>query len=435
MNLTIPGSARPALRTALVTVFATAMVATFLWLWSQMGGRLPWMSDGYVIEIGVERIDNLVPDGDVRLAGVTVGTVASIDPGESGTSRVTLRLEDRHGPLHDGATAQLRPKTLIGETYVQLVDGDGAAIEHGGVLPPDRTLPAVSLDDVLATLDEPTRAALSGGLRSLGEVTDGSSQEVEQLLIGLADLGRDGADALDILAAQSEDLQRLTRDTVSLLAALDHGEGRIAELVTQAHTVAEAAAAQEGAITRTVEQLPDVLTAASDGTQRLEELTTALQPVVADLDAAAPGLNRALVALQPTLRDVHALLPEFDGVLDAAPPTLERVPRLAIDVSGMTPVLRELMADINPMLGYLQPYGPDLSAFFAGLGNVVQWDEQGAYGRVSGLVNELSFRGYPIPVDVFDRSNAYPDPGSVGTGAPFRGSYPRVEKDPVDDDA
>jgi phospholipid/cholesterol/gamma-HCH transport system substrate-binding protein len=249
---------------------------------------------------------------------------------------------------------------------------------------------------------------------------------------GLGTIGRDGHSVLDALAAQSEDLKAMSANTTEILQALDTQQGQIATMVGNAQRLTEATSGGRADIEATMRELPGMLDSAQVASTSLVELSDALGPVAADLHAAAPFLAGALRELPAVSQDLRGLLPPLTGTLDGAPATLDRVPTFGQDARALIPQAQLALADLNPMLGYLQPYGPDLAAFFTnwagGLANSV--DVHGRYARPMFLFSEHSLRSSPVPTDaVVDRSNAYPDPGQSADPGPFDGPYPRVERD------
>lgn len=429
----IPHAAVPRLRMLTVVGFISVCALLFGYLWVNMGGRLPVVSsDGYRVSFAAKDVDNLVYDSDVMVAGVKVGKVRELEE-KGGTAHVVLQIDDRAAlPLHEGAQLRLRSKSLIEETYVEIVDGDGAEVPDGGRLPADALVPSVQLDDVLASLDEDTRADLGASLRSLATATDQSGDEIAATLTGLGDLGREGYDVLDALEAQSQDLERLVATSSDVLRALDTGQGRIVDLVDQAGRLTSTTAAQKEDVEATIRTLPGVLATAHDATTSLSTLASDLRPITQGIDAAAPSLSRALTYLPATTRDLRGLLPSLDATIDKAPATLERVPGVAEELVRIIPTARATLADVNPVLAFMQPYGPDLAAFIANwnamLGNS---DVNGHYLRIFPVLNEQSLKGLPLPLNkgLLDKSNAYPAPGESVDPGPYEGTYPHVERD------
>lgn len=430
----IPAVLLPRLRLATVLLYLAFSTIVFFVLWARMGGQLGPLTDGYRVKAQLSEVQNLAYDSDVRIAGVLAGKIRDVST--DGTKAVlVLQMKDDVGPLHEGATLRLRSKTLVEETYLEVVDGTGKPIPDGGALPATAELESVQLDDVLRSLDAPTRAALSSMVQSMNASTVGRDEEISQVLSGLGDLGREGKTALDALAAHDEDLTALTRQTAVLLAAVDGGQGEVAELVRSSEQLAAVSSRQKADLEASVRQLPDLTATATDATQDLRRLATALAPVAADLRAASPDLDAALVELPAAAEALRASLPAIQQVLDRAPATLTRTPVIARQASSLVGPSRVALADLNPMLNYLEPYGADVSAFFTNLaGAFRQSDPNGHYWRVFAIVNEQSLKGLPYATNVLvpggNGSNAYQEPGGALTPVPFTGTYPRVVEDP-----
>ena len=190
----IPGRHVPHIRTLVLAVFIAACAGLFGYLWLNSGGRLPGISKaGYTAEVQFRTASNLVYDSDITIAGVKVGKVQALRT-EGDLAHVTMRL-DRNAPLHEGVTVKVRNKTLIQETYLEITDGRGPALPDGTVLPSSAGKEAVELDDVLTSLDKPTKDSLGSLVRSLGAGTKDTKEGVSQALQGLGDLGREGHDA------------------------------------------------------------------------------------------------------------------------------------------------------------------------------------------------------------------------------------------------
>lgn len=422
----------PTLRLATVAAFMAFCFLFFGWLWVHMGGQIKGVTtDGYFVGASVPDADNLVYDSDVMIAGVRVGKVRDLKL-EDGRASFRMQLEREVAPLHEGATVRVRAKTLIQETYLEIVDGKGESIPDGAELPESAAQSSVQIDEVLRTLDAETRASLRATLRSIGQSTKGRRAEINSAMAGLGDLGREGHDAVDALAAQSEDLKELASHSAILLRALDNRRGQIAGLVSDARSLSQATASGQQDVAATLRALPGLLGSARTASGSLTELGAALGPVATNLEAAAPDLTGALRALPAVTRDLHALLPSLDNVLDRAPTTLRRTPTLAQDTSTLVPPLRVDLADLNPMLGYLKPYGRDLAAYFSNVtAQFAQRDVNGHYARVFMIFNEQSLRNFPIKTNlgVLDKSNAYPSPGQATDPGAYQDRYPRLEQD------
>lgn len=422
----------PKLRLAALITFFCLCATVFGYLWVNSGGRIPLVTqDGYQVSVEFPEVANLVHYSDVMVAGVKVGKVDDIET-VGDRVKVNLRL-DEATPLHEGATVQIRQKSLIEETYVEITDGNGAPLPSGSQLPPGSGKPLTRLDDVLASLDPKARATLAGSVQSLGTSTADSKQAIADAFTGLGHVGREGEDVLSALEAQTADLKEIAGQTAAVLASLNTRRGVIGQLVSDANALTKVTADGRRDIERIMRRLPATLDAARGASDDVQRLSADLRPVASDLRKAAPALSAALRELPATSRDLRGLLPSLDGVLDRAPATLERAPAVTNDLTRLVPTLRTDLADVNPMLAYLEPYGPDITAFFTNWGqSFANRDVNGHYLRLMLPIDEQTFRGYPFSTNIgpLDRTNPYPDPGTQTHPGPEDEKYPRIKREP-----
>src|ERR671915_1881033 len=103
-----------------MVVFALSCFGLLLYLWLSFGGPIPLKPQGYRVQVGFPEATTLAQEADVRVAGVSVGKVRKIEVQDGGNlTLATVELERRFAPLREGARAVLRPKTPLGETYVE----------------------------------------------------------------------------------------------------------------------------------------------------------------------------------------------------------------------------------------------------------------------------------------------------------------------------
>ncbi|KAA1394243.1 MlaD family protein [Aeromicrobium ginsengisoli] len=422
---------RPAVITVAVMVAVTIVGFSFLWLKS--GGTNPVDRSPYLASFRTDDVKNLQPAGDVRMAGVLVGKVVKQkNTGDSAT--VTLRLDGDVAPLHEGATFRVGLKSIIGQSFVDVVDGDGATIPSNTTLSAKSVIPAVDIDELVSTFDPKTRQALAGGLESLGAVTAGTEKDVSQLMDGVARIGADGYTVVDAVAAQSDDLRELVGDATVILSALDDRRSQITGLVDNAQQVAAATAAQEDDLRGTMTRLPALMQSARAATDELGGLAEDLTPVANDLDRAAPDLDAALQDLPPVTQSLRELLPYMKSALSRAPKTVDQLPTTSKELQAAVPVADELLANVNPMLAYLKPYGKDLGNFLGNFGATFNTPEENGIQpvRLAPIFNEYSLRNIPLDLQTLNPlhwNNNYPAPGAAETPKKWTGTYTDVKKD------
>jgi phospholipid/cholesterol/gamma-HCH transport system substrate-binding protein len=417
---------------AVLGLFAVLCAVVFGYLWVNSGGTLPGLTAGaYRVTATFPRVANLVYFGDVMVAGVKVGKVREVTP-VGDRAKVVMDL-DSVRPLHQGATAQIRAKTLVEESFVEIQDGTGPALPDGSTLPDSAGKGPTQLNDVLLALDGKTRGALAEEMRSLGAATDATQPAIAQAVQGLGALGRGGRTSLDALAAQSDDLRRLTGHTAAMMSALNTQRGEIAQLVEDANRLTTATADGQRDLAEVMRTLPPVLRTARDASSSLTDLGDALRPVARNLAAAAPDLSAALDALPDTAGDLRRLLPDLDDALRAAPDTLDRVPDFADVTRALIPQAETDLTDLNPMLGYLKPYARELAVVLPNFAQTLaHGDANGHWFRANIFANPHSFKGYPVNTQIgpLREFSPYPYPGQLtNPSAPGR-PFTRVEKEP-----
>jgi virulence factor Mce-like protein len=202
------------------------------------------------VTLKADRIGNqLSAQADVKLRGLVVGRVTGVRATAEGADvRLALKPEEVKR-IPENVEAQLIPKTLFGEKYVELVIPSDAAtqtIGEGDVIPQDRSSTALEtervLNDLLPLLKSlrpqqlsTTLTALSTALRGRGdrlgtnmamvaaylEKLNPSVPQIGEDMAGLADLSDNIADASPDLLAALDNLSASSRNLVDERADLD----------------------------------------------------------------------------------------------------------------------------------------------------------------------------------------------------------------------
>jgi phospholipid/cholesterol/gamma-HCH transport system substrate-binding protein len=271
-------------------------------------------------------------------------------------------------------------------------------------------------------------------VRSSGLVTDGTQDEVDDLLTGLGALGRDGSGALEAAANQSQDLAELTRNLSAVMRALDQRQGQIVQLSQDSDAITASMAAEKENIEELMRGLPPFMKSAREATEDLERLAEPLDDVAGNLDEAAPDLAAALEELPGTTKELRQLVPDLQRVVDRAPATFSRTPRF---VDSATPVVKSLsgvLQDANPMLEYMKPYGHDMAGQFRNVSLAVgATDTEGHILRVRPVFTGHSLNSPIKALLPGMHFNPYPAPGAAQDkpNTTFTGPYPRLHRDPL----
>ena len=128
---------------------------------------------GFRVHAVFESANSLRVNSPVRIAGVNVGKVKSVSAQEgTNQSLVTLEIKKNGLPIHEDATAKIRPRIFLeGNFFVDLQPGAPSSpkLEYGDTIKVTRTATPVQLDQVLTSLQSDTRQDLRDLLDALAQ--------------------------------------------------------------------------------------------------------------------------------------------------------------------------------------------------------------------------------------------------------------------------
>ena len=346
-------------RVLTMVVFALSCFGLLLFLWLSFGGSVPLKPEGYRVQVSFPVATQLADQADVRIAGVSVGKVVakSLDPHGNRTI-ATIEMKRKFAPLSSQTKAILRQKTLLGETYVQLIPGPRSArpVPDGGLLARGNVVNTVQLDDILNALDPKTRQAFRAWQQSLASAVKGNGQNLNAVLGNLPGFAANGADLLKVLDVQHTAVRGLIRDTGTVFDALSQDQGQLRNLVTGSEAVFRQTAAQQKALSDAIDVFPVFL-------DESKATFTRLKSFALDTDPLVQELRPAIHNLAPTLANVHALAPDLRAFFQKLNPLITvsktGLPALSEVLKGATPLLGQLapfLEQLNPVLNYVAQF-------------------------------------------------------------------------------
>jgi len=209
----------------------------------------------YRLDVPLDSADGLYPGSDVLIGGAKAGSVSDIRL-DGGLALVSITLDDAFAPVHTDARVTVRPKSLLGEKYVALDPGSGDALPSGSRLPTTQVARAVDLQDVVNTLDAPTREKLRTLVIELGGGLAGRGLDVNQTI----SYGRQDMDNLatiaNTLAARDADLQQVIQGLSQVTTELARSDRRqeLGALIQNSETLLHSLAQQDAQIKRLLDQ-------------------------------------------------------------------------------------------------------------------------------------------------------------------------------------
>jgi phospholipid/cholesterol/gamma-HCH transport system substrate-binding protein len=375
-------------RIAAMVVFALSCFGLLLFLWLAFGGPIPLKPKGYRINASFAEAANLATEADVRISGVPVGKVKTIEPDkQTGRSIVQIELETKYAPLPSDARAILRQKTLLGETYVELTPGtaDAPKVPENGSLRESQVSDTVQLDEIFRTFDADTRAAFQTWMQEQAK--------------GIGGYGRDINDALGNLAPFAE-------DTARLVDILNRQEGAV-------RGVFAATASRDEQLKEAFRALPTFESESRETLDRLAEFAQTTDPLITQLRPAARELSPTLQDIGALSPDLKALFRDLGPLIDASRTGFPAAERILRDARPLIGQLDPAMRQITPILQFIGLYKPELTAFFANSVTATQAVSSDGihYLRTTNPFNPENLAVYPRRIGT-NRPNAYAKPGN-----------------------
>jgi phospholipid/cholesterol/gamma-HCH transport system substrate-binding protein len=234
--------------------------------------------------------DGLVAGSDVLLAGTKIGYISDIQPTEQNSALVTVEIADDHWPLHTGLTAAIRPKSLLGEKYVDLHDGGAVAVyDASQVLHASAKADPVELDQFINSLDPATRTAIRVLLDDVGAGVAGRGNDFNAAIAT-------GKANLEHLAVTGKTLNNRDPDLDKILVGID---GVLSKLTTNDQ------------LTR----MSQLITNGRNTLNDIESVQTAFSRQFTDASAALADLNIAFDGAIPSLQRTIDIAPQLIGNL------------------------------------------------------------------------------------------------------------------------
>ena len=267
----------------------------------------------YEVSVHFPTANGLIDGSDVFFGGVKVGVVNSVvvdptPPADSGNSNfqnptqtalITVSIGKQYAPIHQGATAAIRPKSLLGEKYVAMTVGDPSkdAIPDSATLPPDAISVNVELDQLINIFDAPTRAQLQKLIDSLGQGLLGQGRSTnETFQTGATDL-TNLASVTDVLQARDAELKRVIEALTKITQTLstDQQRANYPDLLAHSDTVLKTLIAEDADVASGIDRMNTffgLLDASLAGRQQdFNQIITDLPVTVSNVNALASVLG------------------------------------------------------------------------------------------------------------------------------------------------
>jgi phospholipid/cholesterol/gamma-HCH transport system substrate-binding protein len=294
-------------------IFAVVMAMLTAFLFFIFGQYRTGATTGYSAVFA--DVSRLKTGQTVRVAGIRVGTVDSVSLRPD--KKVVVKFDaDRNIVLTEGTRAAVRYLNLVGDRYLELVEGPGSTkrLPAGGQIPLDRTAPALDLDLLL------------GGLKPV--IQGLNAQDVNALSSAL----------LQVFQGQGGTLESLFAKTTSFSNALADNDQTVQQLIDNLNTVVAYIDKEGGNFSGAIDRLERLVSGLSNDRDTIGSAIDALDKGTASL---ADLLAEARPPLSGTIAQLSRLAPILDGDKDRLDAAIAKAPQnyrklVRLGVNGAT---------------------------------------------------------------------------------------------------
>jgi virulence factor Mce-like protein len=374
----------------IVTVYCAIAFGVLSYMAFNMIGPCRPFAGCLTLNVEFKNASGLLHSNDLRVAGVKAGQVTQIK--NAGNMAIaTIQVQPGYLPVYRDAHAIVRPKNLLGETYVEVDRGNASAgeLREGDTIPIKNTITPVQVDEVLNALDPDTRAKLQIVINSLGEASAGRGKD------------------LNLSAA---DLRRISADLAVTSTSLNQEKDNIDALLVQLDLIQQTAADDHAQLAQTLQDWNDVSATMQKKASTLADALSHLSHVLAALDQ---GLSPNATALSGAVNRLPTTI--NDAAYNTPGPQIPGAPSPNGGFLGISSTIQELFTNKPancPTCGYSLQDGvalfPRLAQVMLGVNTCDDHIYANGYHNIPGVTEPASC---PNPVDASGNST---DPNLSG---------------------
>jgi ABC-type transporter Mla subunit MlaD len=377
--------------------FAVACVAVALVVVATGSGG----SSGYQVRAIFNNAAFVIPGMDVKIAGVKVGQIESLDLTANNKAAVVLNIENKsYWDFRTDAFCRIRPQSLIGEKFVDCqptaprVDGEVQApllpvIQRGPgkgqrLLPATRTATSVDLDLVNNISRLPYRERLTIILNEFGVTLAGNGETLNSALKKTDPTLKAFDDVLAILARQNRTLASLAVNGDTVLQPLARNARNLKGFINSAGYTAQATAEESADFQENWRLLPGMLRELQPTMVKLGDFASAFAPVAADLNRAGNDISTFTVGAPAFNEAGIPALQSLGDTADVGGPALAKSLPLAEGRKALGANAKPASTDLASLLSSTDKQGgwQNLTRFiYNSVGLTNGFDEYGHYAR------------------------------------------------------
>lgn len=355
-------------RINIFTVTFAALFVVALLVGLMFFGNIWTTAKTYNVSAYVTNARGIARDSTVFEAGLPAGVVSAIE--RRGPDAVlTLRITAGPRPLPVDSKVQLGLRSLAGETDVLLYPGRShRLVPNNGSLGLSQNEGYTEVDQILNVLSGPTAGHTRQFVQGLGAGVQGQGNDLNRVLGNTASLISDSLPLTSTLAAQHQQVAGIVRNFGTVMAAIGQRTNAIEQFATGARATFATIASSDSAFQRMLAKLPYVLGGVQAATHQIGVSTASIAPALTNLGGAITALTPALEDLRPASVSGVRLVDALGNASPALHGILTGLIQLKPSAEAALPALHATLCQLDPMIRYIKPYGPDISAVFSDFG-------------------------------------------------------------------
>ena len=283
---------------------------------------LPLIGGGDTYTAAFSEAGGLKVNDEVRIAGVRVGKVKSIEL-DGDHVKVTFQVKtDSEFGTETGAA--IKVKTILGAMYLALQPAGNGQLEEGDEIPVERTSSPFDVVEAFSGLAETAQAIdtdqLAAGLTTLADLTRNTPEEFRAALAGVSDLSAN-------IAAKNDRINSLLTNLDRVTTVLGERDQDIIKLMQDSDVLFQALVQRRDAVhnllVATTTLSTELTALVQDTREDLKPALTQLESVVQVLNKNEDNIDNSLRLMAPFYRVFANTLgtgPWFDTYIQNMPP-------------------------------------------------------------------------------------------------------------------
>ena len=377
----------------------------------------------------------VIPGMDVKIAGVRVGAIESLDLTDENKAAVVLNIENKnYQDFRENAFCRIRPQSLIGERYVDCRPEEPmpagmtqpallAPIASGAgkgeyLLPSNRTATSVDLDLINNIMRLPFRQRFTIILNEFGTALAGNGEELNAALKVTDPALKEFGDVLGILARQNKQLGALAENGSKVVTSLARERTSVAGFINSSGYTAEATAEESASLSENLQKFPGFLEQLRPTMNDLASFASAATPVFTDLNRAADSINTFTLGAPAFNEAGIPALESLGDTADVGGPALVSSLPLVQKLGPLGANAKPAVTDLAALLNSLKKNGGIeqlMTVIYNTAGSMNGFDEYGHYVRAR--LTTTSCQSFRIKNDINCNANFVLGSGSGSASA------------------